>query len=107
MKTENEKLIATLNNLIETCKDGQNGFRAAAQGAHDEHLKMLFSRYAGQRAAFAADLQQVVRRHGGDPRRAAASPDPCTAAGSTSSPPCWAGARPPSLPSVSAARTRP
>ena len=35
MKDENEKIIATLNNLIETCKDGQKGFRAAADSVHN------------------------------------------------------------------------
>ena len=27
----NDKTITTLNNLIETCKDGENGFRTAAE----------------------------------------------------------------------------
>ncbi|MDT7780122.1 MAG: hypothetical protein QOC99_2634, partial [Acidobacteriota bacterium] len=28
----NEEVISTLNNLIETCRDGQNGFQTAADG---------------------------------------------------------------------------
>ena len=28
----NDKAISTLNNLIETCKDGEQGFRTAAEG---------------------------------------------------------------------------
>ena len=28
----NEKVIATLNGLIETCKNGEEGFRTAAEG---------------------------------------------------------------------------
>ena len=27
-----EEVISTLNNLIETCRDGQNGFKTAAEG---------------------------------------------------------------------------
>lgn len=63
----NDDTISTLNNLIETCKDGQNGFRNAAESATNTELKTLFNTYAQQRAQFAAELQGEVRRLGGDP----------------------------------------
>lgn len=65
----NDDTISTLNNLIETCKDGQNGFRNAAESATNPELKMLFNTYAQQRAQFAAELQGEVRRLGGDPEK--------------------------------------
>lgn len=57
----------TLNGLIETCKDGENGFRTAAEGVEDPTLKRLFESYAQQRGEFAAELQVEVRRAGKDP----------------------------------------
>ena len=67
MATDNDNVISTLNNLIETCKDGENGFRAAADGVRNSELRTLFNTYSQQRAQFAAELQQEVRRLGGDP----------------------------------------
>jgi uncharacterized protein (TIGR02284 family) len=67
MATDNENVIAILNNLIETCKDGENGFRTAAQGVKNGELKTLFNLYSQQRAQFAAELQAEVRNLGGDP----------------------------------------
>ena len=66
----NDDAISTLNNLIETCKDGQNGFQSAADGVKKSELKTLFSTYAQQRAQFATELQGEVRRLGGDPEKA-------------------------------------
>lgn len=69
MATDNENAISTLNNLIETCKDGQNGFQAAADGVKNSDLKTLFHTYSQQRAEFAGELQAEVRRLGGDPEQ--------------------------------------
>lgn len=63
----NDDAVSTLNNLIETCKDGENGFRTAAEGVTNSQLKTLFNTYSQQRAQFAAELQGEVRRLGGDP----------------------------------------
>lgn len=67
MPTSNTDTIRTLNGLIETCKDGEKGFKAAAEVIQDETLKELCVNYAQQRARFVADLQVAVRRLGGDP----------------------------------------
>jgi uncharacterized protein (TIGR02284 family) len=53
---------STLNRLIQTCKDGENGFRAAAEGVDDPNLRRLFESYSQQRAEFAAELQVEVER---------------------------------------------
>ncbi|MBV9923437.1 MAG: PA2169 family four-helix-bundle protein [Acidobacteria bacterium] len=63
----NAEVISTLNGLIETCRDGQEGFRTAAEGVRGAELRELFGRYSQQRAAFAGELQTEVRRLGGDP----------------------------------------
>ena len=62
MATDNDSLISTLNNLIETCKDGENGFRTASDGVKNQELKALFLTYSQQRAQFASELQAEVRR---------------------------------------------
>src|ERR1051325_8297684 len=69
MATDNDNAISTLNNLIETCKDGQNGFQAAADGVKNGDLKTLFHTYSQQRAQFAGELQTEVSRLGGDPEQ--------------------------------------
>lgn len=67
MAIDNNEVISNLNNLVETCKDGQNGFRTAAEGVKNTTLTTLFNTYSQQRAQFAAELQNEVRRLGGDP----------------------------------------
>src|SRR4051812_28170459 len=60
MKNENE----VIDNLIETLKDGQEGFKQAAEAVKDPQLKSLFLDYSQQRSRFAAALQSEARRHG-------------------------------------------
>jgi uncharacterized protein (TIGR02284 family) len=63
----NDDVISTLNNLIETCKDGQNGFQTAAEGVQNSNLKSTFYEFGQQRAKFVGELQALVRELGGDP----------------------------------------
>jgi len=67
MPTTDSVLIASLNALIETCRDRDQGFRAAANGVEDEHLRILFNNYCQQRVQLAAELQREVRQLGGTP----------------------------------------
>jgi uncharacterized protein (TIGR02284 family) len=67
---ETEKVISTLNRLIETVKDGENGFRTAVDGLTDPNVKALFQQYSRQRAEMARQLQAEVRRLGSDPEKA-------------------------------------
>ena len=62
-----DNTISTLNNLIETCKDGQEGFKQAAEGVERSDLKSLFYELGQQRGKFAGELQSLVRELGGDP----------------------------------------
>src|SRR3954465_4320077 len=56
-----------LNHLIETCRDGERGFRLASQQVADPGLKALFTELSAQRATFAAQLVPHVQRLGGQP----------------------------------------
>ena len=60
MKKEN----TVLNNLIETLKDGQEGFKQAADSVRNLELKSLFREYSQQRSRFATALQTEARRLG-------------------------------------------
>ena len=62
----NEKEIASvINNLIETLKDGEKGFKEAADGVKDPELKSFFTQYSAQRHRFASELQTELRSVGG------------------------------------------
>ena len=65
--SSNDDVISTLNGLIETCKDGQDGFKEAAEGVERSDLKSLFYEFSQQRAQFAGELQSLVQSLGGDP----------------------------------------
>jgi len=70
MAEKNEEVIGVLNDLIETCKDGEQGFRTAAESVgkrREGELRTLFNALGQQRARFAAELNSEVLRRGGDP----------------------------------------
>jgi len=62
-----DQIAHTLNELVQTAIDGENGFRAAAESVEDSNLRHLFESYAQQRAEFAAELQQEVARLAQEP----------------------------------------
>ena len=66
---QNDKAISVLNNLIETCKDGENGFKTAAEGLTSSEIKTKFQQYARERAQMSSALQSEVRQLGGDPEK--------------------------------------
>ena len=53
-----------LNHLIQTCKDGQEGFLTAAENVDSEQARRLFSEYSLQRAKFAGQLQALSHELG-------------------------------------------
>jgi uncharacterized protein (TIGR02284 family) len=67
---QNDKAISVLNNLIETAKDGERGFKTAAEGLKSGDIKAEFLEFSRQRAQMARELQDEVRRLGGDPEKA-------------------------------------
>jgi uncharacterized protein (TIGR02284 family) len=67
--SEARDVSAVLNDLIEICRDGEQGFRTAATGIGDPRLRRLFESYAEQRASFARELQAEVARRGDEPAR--------------------------------------
>ena len=61
---QQKEIISTINSLIETLKDGQEGFKQAAGAVKDSNLKSLFNEYSLQRSRFAGELQAEARQLG-------------------------------------------
>lgn len=70
MANLNHDSISILNDLIETCRDGEKGFRSASDSIKDPKLQQLFLTFSEQRRKFILELQDEVRRLGGDPDQA-------------------------------------
>jgi uncharacterized protein (TIGR02284 family) len=60
-----EETIDLLNELIHVCKDGEHGYRTAAEDVRNSQLQSVFSDYAKQRGSCARQLQAEVERLGG------------------------------------------
>ena len=54
-----------LNRLIQTCRDGELGFRYAANHMRNPEVKALFLELASQRDAFAGEILPHAHRLGG------------------------------------------
>lgn len=68
MFTTHRSTLSIINNLIEACKNDENGYKAAAEKARDADLKYLFLEFAERRSQFISELQAHVKRLGGVPR---------------------------------------
>jgi uncharacterized protein (TIGR02284 family) len=66
MSITTKSVASILNSLIETCKDGQEGFRNAAENVKNVDYKSLFSELSIQRQQYVAELQALVSGLGHD-----------------------------------------
>jgi uncharacterized protein (TIGR02284 family) len=62
-----DQIISILNDLVETSKDGEDGFRAAAEDTVSAELRALFLRRAENCRSSVVDLQQLITQLGGEP----------------------------------------
>lgn len=62
-----DKTIRALNDLIETCKDGEYGFRASAEQTKSTELRQWLDNRADDCARAADELQAQVIELGGEP----------------------------------------
>lgn len=65
MNTEN--VIDTLNDLIETCKDGEYGFRSCAEHIQSPDIRSMMIERAADCQTAANELQSYVSQYGGEP----------------------------------------
>jgi uncharacterized protein (TIGR02284 family) len=66
---ERDDVISTLNDLIETSRDGEEGFHQCAETVKNPNLKAFFEQKAGRCREAVTQLQQIVREMGGDPEK--------------------------------------
>ena len=62
--TQNSDFISTLEQLVETCRDGQNGYRDAAEHIKDSNTRAWFNQQSLQRGQFAGELETEIQRLG-------------------------------------------
>jgi uncharacterized protein (TIGR02284 family) len=60
-------VISTLNDLIETSRDGEEGFRQCADTVKNPNLKTFFEQKSERCREAVTQLQQIVREMGDDP----------------------------------------
>ena len=70
MALSTSEFIDVINDLIETCKDGEKGFREAAEALQNSSITTLFLEFAQQRAQYASELQARVAKLGETPETA-------------------------------------
>lgn len=66
---DRDHAMDTLEHLIERCRDGQNGFREAAEKVKRADLKTFFNKVSLERAKFAEELQNELVRLGEHEKR--------------------------------------
>lgn len=64
---DNDDVIDTLNDLLETCRDGEYGFNASAEHTQSLELKTMLLRHAGECRTAGLELESLIRQLGGEP----------------------------------------
>ena len=67
MIADNDEVIDTLNELLESCRDGEYGFMASAEHATSADLKATLLRHSDECRTSGLELQTLIRQLGGEP----------------------------------------
>ena len=70
----NDDVVDELNTLIETCKDGEYGFRTCAEHVKSTQLRQVFTSRADECRQGATELQAAVVRLGSKPDEHSSAP---------------------------------
>lgn len=70
---DNDKTLSVLEDLIETCKDGQKGYQDAAEHTKRADLKTYFNEQSLVRARFSEELRSELSRLGKPDKKPAGS----------------------------------
>jgi uncharacterized protein (TIGR02284 family) len=62
-----DEVVDILNDLVETSKDGEYGFRVCAEHCKSPDLKTVFERHSAECRRAAEELQTLVGEYGGRP----------------------------------------
>ena len=63
---DNDEVIDTLNDLLETSRDGEYGFNTSAEHAKSAEIKTMLMRHAGECREAGLELQTLIRQLGGE-----------------------------------------
>ena len=66
IQSDQQNMISALQRLSESAKDGENGFKAAAEECADAKLKQLFLDWSIERGLFATELKGLLQQAGSD-----------------------------------------
>jgi uncharacterized protein (TIGR02284 family) len=64
---DNDDVIDTLSDLLETCRDGEYGFRECGEHAKAQDIKTLMLRHADECRSGAKELEGLIRQLGAEP----------------------------------------
>ena len=64
---DNDDVIETLNDLLESCRDGEYGFRECGAHTTAQDIKTLMLRHADECRDAGVELQGLIRQLGGEP----------------------------------------
>lgn len=62
-----DDVVQVLDDLLETCRDGEYGFRTSAENTDSAHLKSVFLRHSAECGSAALELEAEIRRLGKEP----------------------------------------
>ena len=65
MTMDRSDVVSVLNSMIETSRDGEQGFRTCAENAQSSQLKTFFLEGAQRCQQAVSELQQYVTQYGG------------------------------------------
>jgi uncharacterized protein (TIGR02284 family) len=63
-KMDKDNPRSVVEKLIETCRDGENGYRDAAEHVKSPQLKQFFQEQSRERSSFAVELESLLVRLG-------------------------------------------
>ncbi len=66
MSLPNQKVVSILRDLMEASKDGEQGYKDAADDVKDKELSAMLLEFSMQRGGFVNDLRQLVHNLGGE-----------------------------------------
>lgn len=62
-----QRIVKLLERLVETCRDGQQGYLEAAEHISDSDLRSFFNNESLERARYASELESELQRLGEAP----------------------------------------
>lgn len=64
---DSEDVVDVLNDLLESCRDGEYGFQSCAENADSAQLQEIFQRHARECGLAGVELEREIRARGGEP----------------------------------------